>query len=80
MCGLGNRVHNFYGGAAGERNASLKAALGAKGGVLLTTYGMVLHNASQLSTPPASSSFFGKAQNEEFKWDVMILDEGGGLM
>jgi SNF2 family DNA or RNA helicase len=47
VCGMGPRSHCFYGSSEGERAAALRAVTG-RGGVLLTTYGMVLHNAAQL--------------------------------
>lgn len=47
VCGMGPRSHCFYGSSEGERSAALRAVTG-RGGVLLTTYGMVLHNAAQL--------------------------------
>lgn len=47
VCGLGAITHSFYGSSEGERAAALRAVTG-RGGVMLTTYGMVLHNAQQL--------------------------------
>jgi len=50
--------------------------------VLLTTYGMCLHNAEVLAKPARPSrSLFGSSTAEEeeegsFKWDMVILDEG----
>ncbi len=75
-CGLGARTHDFGGERAAERQAALRACMGARGGVLLTTYGMVLHNAGQLAAPPPSSSAAGAAGGSGFRWDVVILDEG----
>ncbi len=54
---------------------------GKAGGVLLTTYGMCLHNADMLAKPatPTSSLFRAAGGVEEpgdFKWDMVILDEG----
>ncbi len=43
-------------------------------GVLLSTYGMVLHNANSLAgTGPGRPS--GGGASEEPLWDVLILDE-----
>ena len=45
MCGLGSRTHNYYTSSESERNQALRAvASPSGGGVMLTTYGMVLHN------------------------------------
>eukprot|EP00967_Tisochrysis_lutea_P067172 scaffold87690_cov24-Tisochrysis_lutea.AAC.1 len=56
-------------------------AAGKAGGVLLTTYGMCLHNADALARPArTASSLFRRdgAEEEEgaFRWDMVILDEG----
>ncbi|KAF5834801.1 P-loop containing nucleoside triphosphate hydrolase protein, partial [Dunaliella salina] len=80
-CGLGRHVHAFYGDSASERAASLCTATGKAGGVLLTTYGMCLHNADALARParPTSSLFRREGAEEEegaFRWDMVILDEG----
>lgn len=47
-CGLGSRLHRFYGTSDAERRAAIGTVTGARGGILLTTYGMVLHNAEDL--------------------------------
>lgn len=47
VCGMAARTHSFYGSSEGERAAALRTITG-RGGVMLTTYGMVLHNAQQL--------------------------------
>ena len=39
-------------------------------GVLLTTYGMVLHNAAALTQGLTEAD-----ENEEPLWDILILDE-----
>lgn len=46
-------------------------------GILLTTYGMVLHNAVALARDPAQGSTGSTAAGEPL-WDVMILDEASG--
>jgi hypothetical protein len=46
-CGLRGQVHSFYSTSVVERNHAL-AAVTKRGGVLLTTYGMVLHNSDSL--------------------------------
>jgi len=40
-------------------------------GVLLTTYGMVLHNADALSQPQRQDG----ADEDQPLWDIMFLDE-----
>ena len=42
--------------------------------MLLTTYGMVQHNASFLCTPP-SLRYAEDEEEEKPLWDFMILDE-----
>jgi hypothetical protein len=44
-----SRTHRFFGSGDGERQAALRALTSRGGGVLLTTYGMVLHNADALA-------------------------------
>ena len=46
-CGLRGQVHSFHSSSTTERNHAL-AAVTRRGGVLLTTYGMVLHNSDSL--------------------------------
>jgi SNF2 family DNA or RNA helicase len=86
VCGLSARTYPFYGDSASERANSLRAATGPRGGVLLTTYGMILHNAPQLLAP-AQSPYRGFSKGRggddddvddgaEFAWDFIILDEG----
>ena len=53
------------------------------GGVLLTTYGMVLHNALQLQACPRSWHRDAQEDDDEADgqrrlWDVLLLDEVGG--
>lgn len=49
-CQLGNKVFNFYGSNESERRNSLDNIM-RRGGILLTTYGMVLHNVDALQRP-----------------------------
>jgi len=48
-CGLRSRTYRFYGSSETERQAALRGLTSHRGGVLLTTYGMVLHNAEALA-------------------------------
>uniref|UniRef100_UPI0037E8A75B DNA excision repair protein ERCC-6-like n=1 Tax=Semicossyphus pulcher TaxID=241346 RepID=UPI0037E8A75B len=60
----GMRVKEFHGASKGERTRSLEKVQ-RRGGVIITTYTMLMNNWQQLS------SYHGK----EFIWDYMILDE-----
>ncbi|XP_051250315.1 LOW QUALITY PROTEIN: DNA excision repair protein ERCC-6-like [Dicentrarchus labrax] len=60
----GMRVKEFHGTSKGERTRSLEKVQ-RRGGVIITTYTMLMNNWQQLS------SYHGK----EFTWDYMILDE-----
>ncbi|XP_068166778.1 DNA excision repair protein ERCC-6-like [Antennarius striatus] len=60
----GMRVKEFHGTSKGERTRNLEKVQ-RRGGVVITTYTMLLNNWQQLS------SFQGR----EFTWDYMILDE-----
>uniref|UniRef100_A0A3B4G755 DNA excision repair protein ERCC-6-like n=1 Tax=Pundamilia nyererei TaxID=303518 RepID=A0A3B4G755_9CICH len=60
----GMRVKEFHGISKGERTRNLEKVQ-RRGGVIITTYTMLLNNWQQLST------YNGK----EFTWDYMILDE-----
>ncbi|KAF6255378.1 P-loop containing nucleoside triphosphate hydrolase protein [Scenedesmus sp. NREL 46B-D3] len=88
VCGMGPRSHCFHGSSEGERAAALRAVTG-RGGVLLTTYGMVLHNAAQLRAGlGAAARDVDEHEDEEdpfclqppegrrILWDYIILDEG----
>jgi hypothetical protein len=46
---MARRAFRFFGSSAGERAAALRSVTSPRGGVLLTTYGMVLHNAEALA-------------------------------
>ncbi|KAL4444622.1 hypothetical protein ABPG77_002439 [Micractinium sp. CCAP 211/92] len=71
VCGLGSAAAE-YGGTANERAAALDRVVRRRG-VLLTTYGMVLHNAEALGSHSAHDP------DEGPMWDVMICDEGHKL-
>lgn len=63
-----------------HREAALRRVYG-DGGVLLTTYGMVLHNALQLQACPTSwrcAATDDEADGQRRLWDVMLLDEVRG--
>lgn len=60
----GMRVKEFHGTSKGERTRNLEKVQ-RRGGVIITTYTMLLNNWQQLS------SYHGR----EFTWDYMILDE-----
>jgi hypothetical protein len=48
-CGLRAQTHRFFGDREAERSAALRRLTSRSGGVMLTTYGMVLHNADALA-------------------------------
>ncbi|CAI5682581.1 DNA excision repair protein ERCC-6-like isoform X1 [Oreochromis niloticus] len=60
----GMRVKEFHGISKGERTRNLEKVQ-RRGGVIITTYTMLLNNWQQLSTH----------NGKEFTWDYMILDE-----
>lgn len=81
ICGIGTLAREFAGSSEGERQAALRGV--ARGpGVLLTTYGMVLHNAAQLAAPQGTGGggFFKRGgsggDDDDFQWDFIIMDEG----
>jgi len=59
------RLRCFHGQSKKQRAEALNA-IQSKGGVLLTTYGMLQSNVEQLA----------EWEGEKAKWDYMILDEG----
>lgn len=79
-CGLRSQTHRFYGTSDGERQAALRALTSRRGGVLLTTYGMVLHNAEALARGsgriPDDEDGASDAGGRLLTWDYLILDEG----
>ncbi|KAK9974817.1 hypothetical protein ABG768_022890 [Culter alburnus] len=60
----GMRVKEFHGASKAERNRNLER-IQRKGGVIITTYQMLINNYEQLAT----------YDQREFKWDYVILDE-----
>ncbi|GAB4822407.1 hypothetical protein N2152v2_009453 [Parachlorella kessleri] len=68
VCGVGRITHEFF-GTESERQRCLDRVYRQRG-VLLTTYGMVLHNSEALSASEEHDP------DEGALWDVMILDEG----
>ncbi|XP_077571849.1 DNA excision repair protein ERCC-6-like [Stigmatopora nigra] len=60
----GMRIKEFHGTSKPERNRNLEK-IQRRGGVIITTYTMLINNWQQLST----------YEGREFKWDYMILDE-----
>ncbi|XP_072532741.1 DNA excision repair protein ERCC-6-like [Salminus brasiliensis] len=60
----GMRVKEFHGTSRVERNRNLER-IQRKGGVIITTYQMLINNWEQLAT----------FQQQEFRWDYVILDE-----
>jgi SNF2 family DNA or RNA helicase len=72
-CGLGDLTHQYY-GTPTERERALKRVVGPnKRGVVLTTYGMVLHNAELLAQNAQHDPDDGPL------WDLIIMDEGHKL-
>ncbi|XP_067932031.1 DNA excision repair protein ERCC-6-like isoform X3 [Watersipora subatra] len=65
----GIQVQTYHGGSARER-ARCTAKIQRRGGVLLTSYGMIVSAAELLAKKDGES--FGR----EFKYDYVILDEG----
>ncbi|XP_059407004.1 DNA excision repair protein ERCC-6-like [Carassius carassius] len=60
----GMRVKEFHGASKAERNRNLER-IQRRGGVIITTYQMLINNYEQL----------GSYDQREFKWDYVILDE-----
>jgi len=71
LCHLSEKTHQYTQGSEGEANIK---HVGKHGGILLTTYGMVLHNANQLRDLHGGSrrDQLGKTHT----WDYVVLDEG----
>jgi hypothetical protein len=74
VCGMGPRSHCFYGSSEGERAAALRAVTG-RGGVLLTTYGMVLHNAAQLR---AGLGAVARGEEKQYHTGYRMVMSGNG--
>ncbi|XP_069504737.1 DNA excision repair protein ERCC-6-like [Ambystoma mexicanum] len=60
----GMRVNQFHGKSKAEREKNLKKTQ-RKGGIIITTYQMLIHNWEQLSS----------YEGDDFVWDYFILDE-----
>ncbi|XP_051974251.1 DNA excision repair protein ERCC-6-like [Xyrauchen texanus] len=60
----GMRVKEFHGASKAERNRNLER-IQRKGGVVITTYQMLINNYGQLAS----------YDQREFRWDYVILDE-----
>jgi len=69
VCGLGNRTYEYFGAPAERQRAMNRVVTSAGGGVLLTTYGMVLHNSEALARHKAHDPDEGPL------WDVIVMDE-----
>ena len=97
VCGLkeGVNLHKYTGGGSkSDRDATLRA-VATRGGVLLTTYGMVTHNSASLGEPEseeaaekvAAASGRGAAVSGQdmpenhrgLLWDWIVCDEGHKL-
>eukprot|EP00208_Stichococcus_sp_RCC1054_P008990 CAMPEP_0206151388 /NCGR_PEP_ID=MMETSP1473-20131121/38795_1 /ASSEMBLY_ACC=CAM_ASM_001109 /TAXON_ID=1461547 /ORGANISM="Stichococcus sp, Strain RCC1054" /LENGTH=1241 /DNA_ID=CAMNT_0053548933 /DNA_START=394 /DNA_END=4120 /DNA_ORIENTATION=+ len=84
-CGLQGRIFEYHGSSKADRAHALAEAFRRRG-VVLTTYGMVLHNAKSLSVAPCTGGRRGVrgASDEEDDdprerkplWQLMFLDEG----
>ncbi|UPR03571.1 SWI/SNF chromatin remodeling complex protein [Chloropicon primus] len=77
-CGLGNFICEFYGGSANSRRSDLERSL-QEGGIVLTTYGMILHNDAELKGLGKISCIDSDDEHQQATWDYMILDEGHKL-
>ena len=68
-CGLGGITYQ-YAGSGGERERALtRVVTSSRGGVLMATYGMVLHNAEALAKHAQHDPDDGPL------WDIIIMDE-----
>ncbi|KAK9863261.1 hypothetical protein WJX84_010399 [Apatococcus fuscideae] len=81
VCGLSRDTHQYMGSSQVERDDTLQRVMHGKG-VLLTTYGMLQHNAASLASPPARA-FRSRRDldglDESYRWDVIFFDEGHKL-
>ncbi|KAA6429139.1 MAG: hypothetical protein FRX49_00535 [Trebouxia sp. A1-2] len=73
-CGLGSLLFQYYGSSQADRDYSLRRVATQKG-ILLTTYGMVLHNSDALGFKRITKQSLWDA-DAKLCWDFMILDEG----
>jgi SNF2 family DNA or RNA helicase len=80
--GLGGLVFEYLSPNPAERAAALAsvAAPGSGRGILLTTYGMVLHNSTALAGAFGRVPGGGLAsEDDDGAWDVLVCDEGHKL-
>ncbi|KAK9816584.1 hypothetical protein WJX72_002280 [[Myrmecia] bisecta] len=79
LCGLSHCVYEYFGTSQAERDNALRRVMSGRG-VLLTTYGMVLHNAAALCQRPRYLIRGGRDEAEEDEgkplWDFLFCDEG----
>ncbi|KAK3272987.1 hypothetical protein CYMTET_18747 [Cymbomonas tetramitiformis] len=75
LCGLRGKTHQFYGGSVDDRTEALRRVV-EHGGVLLTTYGMVLHNSSVLAAHGVQNA---EDDEKHHFWDWLVCDEGHKL-
>ncbi|KAL0050235.1 hypothetical protein WJX82_006933 [Trebouxia sp. C0006] len=73
-CGLGSLLFQYYGSSQADRDYSLRRVATQKG-ILLTTYGMVLHNSDALGFKRITKQSLWD-DDAKLCWDFMILDEG----
>ncbi|DBA94813.1 TPA: hypothetical protein ACH3X1_002355 [Trebouxia sp. C0004] len=73
-CGLGSLLFQYYGSSQADRDNSLRRVATQKG-ILLTTYGMVLHNSDALGFKRITKQSLWD-DDAKLCWDFMILDEG----
>lgn len=71
LCGLQNRTYEYSGSSLARQKALDGVA--ENGGVLLASYGMILHNAPALKCHPQHDADEGPF------WDVIVMDEGHKL-
>lgn len=76
--GLDRQVH-VCGAGGGSRTAAL-GAVSRRGGVLITSYGMVLHHATDFgATDDADDRKDNDDEESPIRWDWLICDEGHKL-
>jgi hypothetical protein len=68
----------YHEGSTNERARNLRHTL-QHGGILLTTYGMIQHNAIPLSGQDAEigKDGYGEMADDIVTWDYVVLDEVG---
>lgn len=66
----------YHEGSPNERAWNLRHTL-QQGGILLTTYGMIQHNAIPLAglDPEIGKDGFGEMADDVVTWDYVVLDE-----